>query len=148
MTVERAKELAGRYPWFKAPRVIISDATGESDRSLDLQFTFFSWPVLSANSASIAEPQALRTSFVIENFLSLDDVHTLSAEAIPSGDMSLSQEDMDSDMVTEELAEIYLAQGHKTVAEEIYRKLSLLYPEKSVYFAELIGKISSDNQVK
>ena len=51
--------------------------------------------------------------------------------------------DEDDDMVSEELAEIYLAQGLNDMAKETYRKLSLLNPEKSIYFAELISKIEN-----
>ena len=54
----------------------------------------------------------------------------------------LSDED---DVVSESLAEVYLAQGLRAEAAAIYRKLSLLNPEKSVYFAELIGKIENNN---
>ena len=53
--------------------------------------------------------------------------------------------DDDDEVVTEELAEIYLAQGLCDKAIAIYRKLSLLNPEKSVYFAELIGKLENNN---
>ena len=49
-------------------------------------------------------------------------------------------------LVTEELAEIYLAQGLCDEAVGIYRKLSLLYPEKSVYFAEIIGRIGNKTE--
>ena len=49
----------------------------------------------------------------------------------------------DDDLVTEDLAEIYLAQGLCDEAIAIYRKLSLLNPEKSVYFASLIDKIAN-----
>ena len=54
--------------------------------------------------------------------------------------------DDDDDVVSEELAEVYLQQGLKAQAKETYRKLSLLNPEKSVYFAERFEKIESNNQ--
>ena len=53
--------------------------------------------------------------------------------------------DEEDEVVSEELAEIYLAQGLRDEALAIYRKLSLRNPEKSVYFAELIGKIETNN---
>lgn len=46
-----------------------------------------------------------------------------------------------ADFCTETLAEIYIEQGYTEQAAEIYSKLSLRYPEKSVYFAALIEKI-------
>jgi hypothetical protein len=49
--------------------------------------------------------------------------------------------DLNDDLVSEELAEIYLNQGLKKEAKAIYRKLSLLYPKKSSYFAEIIDGI-------
>ncbi|MBO6237170.1 MAG: hypothetical protein J6N50_00080 [Bacteroidales bacterium] len=42
---------------------------------------------------------------------------------------------------TETLAQIYLEQGYRQEALDIYSKLSLRYPEKSVYFAALIEEI-------
>ena len=42
---------------------------------------------------------------------------------------------------TETLAGIYLEQGYVDMAREIYSKLSLRYPEKSVYFAALIDRL-------
>ena len=42
---------------------------------------------------------------------------------------------------TETLARIYVEQGYPQEAIEIYSRLSLRYPEKSVYFAALIEKI-------
>ena len=43
--------------------------------------------------------------------------------------------------LTETLARIYLEQGYVDEAKDIYSKLSLRYPEKSVYFAALIEEI-------
>ena len=61
-------------------------------------------------------------------------------------DVVTSAEIDDEDcLVSEELAEVYLKQGLKELAKETYRKLSLLNPEKSVYFAEIIAKIDSNN---
>ena len=46
---------------------------------------------------------------------------------------------------TETLAQIYLEQGYLAEAKKIYSKLSLRYPEKSVYFATLIDEIDKNN---
>ncbi len=48
---------------------------------------------------------------------------------------------IDFDMYTETLAEIYLDQGYPEQAKRIYSKLILAYPEKNAYFAALIQKI-------
>lgn len=48
-----------------------------------------------------------------------------------------------ADFCTEELAKVYLEQGYPNKAKEIYSKLSLRIPEKSVYFASLIEKIEN-----
>ncbi len=45
------------------------------------------------------------------------------------------------DLCTETLAQIYTEQGYTEEAKQIYSKLSLRYPEKSVYFASLIEKL-------
>ena len=45
---------------------------------------------------------------------------------------------------TETLAGIYLEQGYPQEAIDIYSRLSLRYPEKSVYFAALIEKLDKN----
>ena len=45
-------------------------------------------------------------------------------------------------LYTETLAAIYLEQGYPQEAIDIYSRLSLRYPEKSVYFAALIDEIN------
>ena len=48
-------------------------------------------------------------------------------------------------LVTETLAHIHIQQGNIDKAIEIYRKLSLNFPEKSGYFAAQIKKLSKEN---
>lgn len=46
------------------------------------------------------------------------------------------------DLASEYLAEIYLNQGKKETAKKIYENLMRKFPEKSVYFAEIIKKLN------
>jgi len=48
----------------------------------------------------------------------------------------------DEEIVTETLARLYAEQGNQAKAVKIYEKLSLLFPEKSRYFAAQIEKIN------
>ncbi|HHH53682.1 MAG TPA: hypothetical protein ENK91_08500 [Bacteroidetes bacterium] len=52
-----------------------------------------------------------------------------------------NSESLANGIVSEELAKIYLKQGLKKQAIEMYRKLILQNPEKSVYFAEILNKL-------
>ena len=45
------------------------------------------------------------------------------------------------EIVTETLADIYIAQGHEDKAIEIYEQLILKYPEKNIYFAAQIERL-------
>ena len=47
----------------------------------------------------------------------------------------------DDDYMTETLAKIYVDQSLHQLAREAYKKLILLYPKKSDYFAALIQEI-------
>ena len=47
----------------------------------------------------------------------------------------------DRNVETEAMAEVWIKQGHPEKAADIYRKLSLLNPSKSSYFASLIENL-------
>lgn len=49
----------------------------------------------------------------------------------------------ESEVVTEAMAEVWLKQGNKEKATEIYNKLSLLNPSKTAYFASLAEQIKN-----
>ena len=88
----------------------------------------------------------LSSDDIIDRFLQEDDLRIVAADGEPEEEVRTAAElDDDDEVVSEELAEIYLAQGLCDKAIAIYRKLSLLNPEKSVYFAELIGKLENNN---
>ncbi len=53
------------------------------------------------------------------------------------------KESTHDDVVSETLARVYEQQGFFSRAREVYRKLILLYPEKSDYFAALIQETKS-----
>ena len=50
-------------------------------------------------------------------------------------------ESENDEFITETLSRIYLKQGHYQKAIDSFRRLSLKFPEKSVYFAEQIEEI-------
>jgi hypothetical protein len=49
--------------------------------------------------------------------------------------------DENDEFITETLSRIYLKQGHHQKAIDSFRRLSLKFPEKSVYFAQQIEEI-------
>ena len=85
---------------------------------------------------------------IIDRFLGLDDYRIVADDASDEADGAVLTEaelDDEDDLVSEELAEVYLAQGLKNEAIEIYRKLSLLNTEKSIYFARKIEDLTTNN---
>jgi tetratricopeptide (TPR) repeat protein len=65
-----------------------------------------------------------------------EDASTSPMDSLPA------QEDMNEEFVTETLALIYTQQGYYKKALQIFKKLSLKYPEKSTYFAAQIEKVN------
>lgn len=58
-------------------------------------------------------------------------------------DLSADSGKFNPEVASEYLAEIFLEQGRKDRAIEIYKTLILKFPDKSVYFADLIKKLDS-----
>jgi len=79
--------------------------------------------------------------------------HTSAAEIATHADSSAEKkvEQMaefslaERHVITEAMAEVWIKQGNRAKAEEIYRKLSLLEPSKSSYFAAKIEELKKTN---
>ncbi len=99
------------------------------------------------------------------DYFSMDDLNQVKEESpiekvgefVPKGgneplidftlqEQIMSEEDFNSlEFYTETLAKIFTEQECYTQAIEVYEKLSLLYPEKSAYFADFINEIKLKN---
>ena len=124
---ESLADITTKYPWFEVARLLNSKASTRYTINYD-----------KIREESDGE--------IIERFLRKNDYRIVAEEGEVEQEIVTSADiDDEEDMVSEELAEVYLAQGLKDMAKETYRKLSLLNPEKSVYFAEIISKIDSNN---
>ena len=127
MTEEQILQLLEKYPWYEVARVAASG--GVLRREVDVE--------------KLAEESE---GEIISRFLRKTDYRIVAEEGEVEKDIRTEAEiDEEDDLVSEELAEIYLAQGLKCEAIEIYRKLSLLNSEKSAYFAEKIENIEKNN---
>ena len=103
-----------------------------------------SLPEIDLQKIDIELLTKITSSDIIDRFLRAETHRIVAEEGEVESEIVTEAELQDEDdMVSEELAEVYLAQGLKDMAIETYRKLSLLNPEKSIYFAELISKIEN-----
>ena len=119
-----------KYPWFSAAQQLKDSLEGAKLR----------YDVDVEKIAEISEGE------IINRFLRKNDYRIVAEDGDVDGDVRTEADiDDEDDIVSEELAEIYLSQGLKCEAIAIYRKLSLLNSEKSVYFAEKIAQVEKNN---
>ena len=132
--------LVGRYEWFTPARILRVLQTGRSDRRVSIAAVSESIKQNVAAAVGVTPDRPI----LIDRFLK-EGGHRIVAEEGEVVEEVRTEAELsgDDDLVTEDLAEIYLAQGLYDEAIAIYRKLSLLNPEKSVYFASLIDKIAN-----
>ena len=62
-------------------------------------------------------------------------------KGVSQDDLSKASTKLSEEMVSENLAKIYLKQGKTKDAEKIYKKLIRKFPQKKPYFADQIQKI-------
>lgn len=164
------RELAGRYPWFDG--AVIAAAGGERDALpvhilllKDFRPSFMlhrarattesgaDEPTVAeciaepADALAVTDASACETKpammDIIDDFIVKGEHKVKATDDTPEFLPGNAADDLpDDDFITEELAEVYLDQGLFDQAKSIYERLSLLYPKKSVYFAEIIEKAS------
>ncbi len=82
---------------------------------------------------------------LIEQFIKINPSIQPRKEIIPSKEeLSALKDDLENEndeFITETLSRIYLKQGHYQKAIDSFNRLSLKFPEKSVYFAQQIKEI-------
>ena len=126
------------YPWCTTLRAVKSP----NSPLQSLLSTVRGAGLLQLEGIDVERLAAVSDAELISRFLKMDDYRIVAEDGEPDADIKIEAEfDEDDDLVSEELAEIYANQGLKSEAIEIYRKLSLLNPKKSAYFAAQIEKL-------
>jgi hypothetical protein len=99
-------------------------------------------PADEERDITVDKPRKVSSRDLIDDFIRKNPRMPKPADSEDHGD-DISMESMqESDaFMTETMAQIYLKQGYYYKALNTYEKLSLKYPEKSVYFATQIQKI-------
>lgn len=146
LSEEAFGQLYGAFPWY---RPLQCEARRRGVGMHPSTSIVMPWRAEGLVTDALYDAAALRylsTDDVIDKFLQTEDLRIVAEAGEPEEEIRLDADlEEEDELVSEELAEIYLAQGLQKEAKSIYRKLSLLNPEKSVYFAELIAKLENNN---
>lgn len=142
VAAEELDAVLRRYPWFRTARRLRTGDGGLGAAECGVLCT-------ELERVDAERLRAVSADDLIDRFLRAGDYRIVAeagdATEEVTTEASLSEEE---DVVSEELAEIYRQQGLLAEAKAIYRRLSLLNPEKSVYFAELIEQCDTSENNK
>ena len=170
-TAKELKELASKYPWFQLGRMLYLKNLKETESSeyqdelkrVAIQVTDrkLLYNFLNAETQKRSQKTELEQSIqdlnddkkesgnpLIDKFLS-SKPGKIAGAGNPDGavdnadriDIAEKSDAENDDIITETLAAIYVQQKSYKKAMAAYKKLSLKYPEKSIYFATQIEEI-------
>lgn len=137
MDVAQLDAVVARYPWFTTARILRRAAVAGEDKMLDLHLQ--AWPVPRV-LLPVDAPVEVVLGDSIDRFLAHGEHRIVPADGVGEDDIAAASGQFDASG-TEQLAQIYAAQGLRDEARKIYERLGLENPEKSSYFAELISKL-------
>ncbi|NQZ78712.1 MAG: hypothetical protein HRT61_21745, partial [Ekhidna sp.] len=139
-SIKKAKSVARRRIRKATTKDVQSDSGGQAAKEDNTDSKKAVKKKVKSDTGGKADKQA--ADQIIDKFIneSPSIKYQRSTES-KSQDLSEESGSWDPNLASEYLAEIYLNQGNKKRAIEIYEALSLKYPEKKSYFADLISKI-------
>lgn len=132
------------YPWFSAlRRELILRSELKDELSVVVEASRHYGQSVSLDADLLLK---LSSDEIIDRFLDQKDLRIVAESGEPDGEV-VTEADLDDedDLVSEDLAQVYINQGLYSEAIAIYRRLSLQNPEKSVYFAEIIEELETKN---
>ena len=162
LTLEELSGVVDLYPWYAGARMELCRRMQEAGTLGDelLQATALYLPsrrplrdlTMKGKSVDCSDKDARR---IAQSLLPSPEtperrIHVVGGDYFSQSQYNEVRQPDDSffEKVAETLARIYLEQGYPDEAVEIYSKLSLRYPEKSVYFATLIDEIEQKRDNK
>lgn len=99
-------------------------------------------PLEPLGEEQMTTPVVTKESSIIDNFIKNDpQIKALKPEQINTENKAKKSAEDPNDLVSETLAQIYIEQMLYHKAIDTYQKLSLKFPEKSGYFADLIQSL-------
>ncbi len=151
LSKEDKRELEGmsyKYPWFALPKTILihnyKDKPQEIERLREnaylslLSCSYYN--VISGELWDNSTPSPTNMEEdIIGDFLA-KNVSKITINENPQP-KTVVEPEKDDPEILEQLAQFLIKQGDFKQAIEIYSKLSLKFPEKSVYFADAIEKL-------
>ena len=142
INIGEIEAVVASYPWWSAARILLArcQSLDKQEAATRLIAALHPTALVPKRHIDTAQLTHLTTDDLIDRFLKRSD-YRIVAEEGAAEHLAEVEIEADDDMISEELAEIYKNQGLYSEAIAIYRKLSLLNSEKSIYFAELIAEI-------